>query len=158
MLWNHDIPRCTFDDGAGHTTEVTVIAGQLGEKRAPSPPPRSWAARQDTDVAIWSIRMQPHAAWTVPPAAHPSTVRTLLARLVEKGALRFEMSANRYVYRAAVTRQRCVRQESRTFLDKVFGGDVNSLLAHFVKEAGLSEEELVALKRLATKNSDSNGK
>lgn len=82
---------------------------------------------------------------------NPSTVRTLLARLVEKGALRFETNANRYIYRAAVTRQRCVRQESRTFLEKVFGGDVNSLLAHFVKEAGLSEEDLKGLKRLAAK-------
>lgn len=82
---------------------------------------------------------------------NPSTVRTLLARLVEKGALLFETSGNRYVYRAAVTRQRCVRQESRTFLDKVFGGDVNSLLAHFVKEAGLSEAELDQLKKLAAK-------
>jgi BlaI family penicillinase repressor len=80
-----------------------------------------------------------------------STVRTLLARLVEKGTLRFEANANRYVYRAAITRQCCVRQESRSFLDKIFGGDVNSLLAHFVRESGVSAEELDSLKRLAAR-------
>src|SRR5258707_2884988 len=64
MLWSRDIPRCTFDD-AGRSTEVTVVAGQLEGKRAPSPPPRSWASRPDTDVAIWCIRMQPGASWTL---------------------------------------------------------------------------------------------
>src|SRR3954468_6971711 len=45
MLWNEDIPVCTFTDEAGRTTEVSVIAGQLDGKRAPAPPPHSWAAR-----------------------------------------------------------------------------------------------------------------
>ena len=52
MLWNGDIPRCAFTDDAGRATEVTVVAGKLGGKRAPTPPPRSWALRPETDVAI----------------------------------------------------------------------------------------------------------
>src|SRR5260221_12740906 len=66
-----------------------------------------------------------------------STIRTLLARLVEKGALAYDVDGARYIYRAAVTRERCVRQEGRSFLDKVFGGDVGALLAHFVADAAL---------------------
>jgi redox-sensitive bicupin YhaK (pirin superfamily) len=77
MLWNEGIPRQRFTDAAGRTTEVTVVAGMLEGARAPSPPPRSWASRPDTDVAIWSIRMDAGASWTLPPAAHASTVRTL---------------------------------------------------------------------------------
>jgi redox-sensitive bicupin YhaK (pirin superfamily) len=77
MLWAHAIPRCTFPDDAGRTTEVTVVAGQLDGRRAPSPPPRSWASRPDADVAIWSIRMEGGAVWSLPPAAGPRTVRSL---------------------------------------------------------------------------------
>ena len=77
MLWDRDIPRCVFSDEAGRKTEVTVVAGRLDGKRAPPPPPRSWASRPDTDVAIWCVRMEPGAVWTLPPASHPKAVRTL---------------------------------------------------------------------------------
>jgi quercetin 2,3-dioxygenase len=77
MLWSRDIPRCEFTDDAGRGTEVTVFAGQLAGKRPPAPPPRSWASRPDADVAIWSIRMQPGAVFTLPPAASAATARTL---------------------------------------------------------------------------------
>ncbi len=77
MLWSQDIPRSTFTDDAGRKTEVTVVAGQIEAARAPAPPPRSWAARRDTDVAIWCIRLEPGARWTLPAAASAATVRTL---------------------------------------------------------------------------------
>lgn len=76
------------------------------------------------------------------------TIRTLLARLVEKGVLKATQDGNRYVYTPAVTRQRCVRQESRTFLQKVFGGDVSSLMLHFAKESNLSAEDIKRLKQM----------
>ena len=56
-----------------------------------------------------------------------STIRTLLARLVQKGALDYEVDGSRYIYRAAVSREQCVRQEGRSFLEKAFGGDVKAL-------------------------------
>ncbi len=71
MLWDHGIPR--IHDGG---TEVTVIAGRLGASAPLAPPPNSWAARSEADVAIWSIRMQPHATWTL-PATLATTNRTL---------------------------------------------------------------------------------
>jgi hypothetical protein len=76
MLWSHAVPTTVVRDAAGLTTTLTVVAGQLGDLRAPSPPPRSWAARPDTDVAIWTIKMAPGAKWTLPPAAR-GTNRTL---------------------------------------------------------------------------------
>jgi redox-sensitive bicupin YhaK (pirin superfamily) len=63
MLWHENIPR-VVRDGA----EVTVVAGRLDGMTAPAPPPRSWAARPDSDVAIWTIRLEPHARWTLPGA------------------------------------------------------------------------------------------
>jgi BlaI family transcriptional regulator, penicillinase repressor len=77
-----------------------------------------------------------------------STIRTLLARLVEKGALAYDVAGSRYIYRAAVSRQRCVRQEGRSFLEKAFGGDVAALLAHFVAEASLETGQIEQLRRL----------
>jgi redox-sensitive bicupin YhaK (pirin superfamily) len=43
----------------------------------PAPPPSSWAARPEADVAIWHLVAEPGAAWTLPTAAVPATVRTL---------------------------------------------------------------------------------
>lgn len=77
-----------------------------------------------------------------------STIRTLLARLVEKGALAYDVDGSRYIYRAAVSREQCVRQESRSFLQKAFGGDVAALLAHFVEEASLDRDQIEQLRRL----------
>lgn len=74
------------------------------------------------------------------------TVRTLLSRLVDKEILTYEVDGNRYVYKARVTRQRCVRTEGRSFVNKVFGGDVKSLLLHFVDDAGLDAEDLKKLR------------
>src|SRR4051812_49142438 len=77
-----------------------------------------------------------------------STIRTLLARLVEKGALAYDVDGARYIYRAAASRRRCVRQEGRSFLEKAFGGDVAALLAHFVQEASLDREQIEQLRQL----------
>jgi BlaI family penicillinase repressor len=77
-----------------------------------------------------------------------STIRTLLARLVEKGALEYKVDGPRYIYKVAVSRRQCVRQKSRSFLEKAFGGDVGALLAHFVTEAPLSQAQIEHLHKL----------
>ncbi|MDB4937234.1 MAG: Pirin protein [Labilithrix sp.] len=77
MLWSKDTPRVTITDDQQRVTEVEVVAGQLDGRRAPPPPPHSWAARADTDVAIWTIHMQAGATWTLPPANDERSVRTL---------------------------------------------------------------------------------
>ena len=76
MLWAEDIPVIEFADNDGQITTVTIVAGPLHENIPPSPPPGSWAARPDTDVAIWRIAMTPGARWSLPPAAD-GTLRTL---------------------------------------------------------------------------------
>jgi hypothetical protein len=76
MLWDHTIPRHVARDDQDRSTEVTVVAGALGDARPPSSPPDSWASRADSDVAIWSIHMAPDARWTLPPARR-GTSRTL---------------------------------------------------------------------------------
>lgn len=66
MLWNERIPRVVVPDEAGRIAEVTVAAGGLLGQSPPPPPPNSWAARPEAEVAIWSVRMEPGAAFAFP--------------------------------------------------------------------------------------------
>lgn len=76
MLWAGATPAHRAEDDAGRSTEVTIVAGRLGDVSPPPPPPHSWAVRPDADVAIWTIVMAPGARWTLPPAS-PHSNRTL---------------------------------------------------------------------------------
>ncbi len=75
MMWAPTVPKIAVKDDAGRGTEVTVVAGRLGERLPLAPPPRSWARRPDSDVAIWTIRMDPGARWKLPAAAPGSNRR-----------------------------------------------------------------------------------
>lgn len=100
-----------------------------------------WQLRQATAAEVIQ-RLTPHTGWS------HRTVRTLLSRLVDKGALIAEQDGHRYQYRPAVTRNRCIREAGRSFLDKVFGGDPAELLTHFVRDSEISTEDAAELKRL----------
>jgi BlaI family transcriptional regulator, penicillinase repressor len=78
-----------------------------------------------------------------------NTVRTLLTRLVEKGALRAENnSAGVREFSPAVAREECVRAESESFLQRVFQGAAKPLLIHFAANSKLTPDEVRELKRL----------
>jgi redox-sensitive bicupin YhaK (pirin superfamily) len=77
MFWDKDVPRHRVIDSGGKRVEVTVIAGALEGLVAPEPPPDSWAANPQADVAIWSIVLEEGAEWTVPPARDAAIARTL---------------------------------------------------------------------------------
>ncbi len=57
MLWKEDIPVHRVEDKDGRSTEITVVAGSIGDVAAPPPTPDSWAARTENEVAIWLIKM-----------------------------------------------------------------------------------------------------
>jgi BlaI family penicillinase repressor len=78
-----------------------------------------------------------------------NTVRTLLTRLVEKGALKTsENASGTRTYLPAVKRETCVRAESQSFLDRIFGGAAKPLLVHFAQNSKLTAEEIKELKKL----------
>src|SRR3569832_724515 len=78
MFWSGDIPRLTHKDSEGRETVVAVVVGLLfGAGPALAPPPESWAAQAESDVAIFTVRMEPGAAWTLPAAKGQGTKRTL---------------------------------------------------------------------------------
>lgn len=79
---------------------------------------------------------------------HPRTIRTLLARLVEKGALKFSQEGKRYLYEAKITMEACVHHESRSFIDRVFGGAPASMLINLARHTEFSPDEIKQLRKL----------
>ena len=77
MFWREDIARVLTQDGQGKTTEVACIAGTLGDAKGLPPPPDSWASQPGSDLAIWTIRMEPGARWILPAATGQGTRRML---------------------------------------------------------------------------------
>jgi redox-sensitive bicupin YhaK (pirin superfamily) len=71
MFWDRTIPRL---ETPGVT--VRVIAGSLGGAEPPTPPPSSWASRGESDLGIWTLKLQPGASYTLPPA-RPTSNRVL---------------------------------------------------------------------------------
>jgi redox-sensitive bicupin YhaK (pirin superfamily) len=70
MFWSEQVPRHAALDEDGRRTEVTVIAGAFGDGPRPlRPPPRSYASRARADIAIWTLKMAPHARIALPIAS-----------------------------------------------------------------------------------------
>lgn len=76
------------------------------------------------------------------------TVKTLLGRLLKKGALKHEPYKNLYLYSPAVTEEDCVRAESESFLEQVFDNSVGSLMLHFARHRKLTKEEAAELRKI----------
>ena len=69
MLWRESIPNYIHTDSNQKKTTLEVIAGKLGDKVAVAPPPDSWAADEKNEVAVWNIKMQAGATFTLPKAS-----------------------------------------------------------------------------------------
>ncbi len=79
---------------------------------------------------------------------HPKTVKTYLTRLVNKRAVDFRKEGRAYLYAPLVNEKECIDAASESFLDRVFGGSLRPMLAHFVECKKLSPQEIRELKRL----------
>ena len=76
MFWDSQIPKESHGDEAGKKTEITVVAGPIGDSKPLSPPPDSWASQDENQVAVWTFEMEPGAQWTI-PAGESGLNRTL---------------------------------------------------------------------------------
>lgn len=81
------------------------------------------------------------------PTWHPVTAKTLLNRLVKKGALGYDQEGRAYVYRPLVEERDCVSSETNSFLERVFAGSLKTMVSHFVEEKKLSDKQLEELRR-----------
>jgi predicted transcriptional regulator len=76
------------------------------------------------------------------------TVKSLLNRLLKKKAIRAERDGRRYLYTPLLSREKYVSQESKGLLDRLFGGRVAPLVAHFSEQRKLSKKDSAELRRL----------
>ena len=83
-----------------------------------------------------------HSDWAEP------TIKTLLNRLLKKGAIRAEREGRRYLYSPVLTREAWVASQSEGVLDRLFGGRVAPLVAHFSERGKLTRDDIDELKRL----------
>lgn len=78
----------------------------------------------------------------------PKTIQTMLLRLVKKGALSNEKQGRVFIYIPLVMEDEYRAGASRKFLDRFYGGDLNSMVLNFVKEDQLSPAEIEELKAI----------
>ena len=81
------------------------------------------------------------------PTWHPVTAKTRLNRLVRKGALGYEQQGRAYLYKPLVDEQSCVSAVSSSFLDRVFGGSLTSMVAYFVENRKLTPKQAKDLRK-----------
>jgi BlaI family penicillinase repressor len=109
-------------------------------------------AEWDIMTVVW--RRAPVAACAVVEELQESkqwtlaTVRTLLRRLTNKGALRQQVEGKRYLYTPLVSMDACVRQESESFWKRVLGRAPSAALIQLVERAELSKEDIEELRRI----------
>lgn len=80
--------------------------------------------------------------WSMP------TVKTLLSRLVTKGAVETEVDGRRFLYTPTIKRSDYVGHESRRLVDRLFGGSPASLFAQLAESEALTDEDLVEIENL----------
>lgn len=83
-----------------------------------------------------------------------TTVKTLLGRLLKKGAIKAAQDHRRYLYSPVLTRDRWLSFESQRLLRRMFGGRLAPLVAHFGQHHRLSKQDIAELKRLVAQISD----
>jgi len=78
----------------------------------------------------------------------PKTIKTLINRLSKKGAVKFQKEGRKYRYYPAVSEDKCVRTETRSFLRRVYRGAGRPMLAAFLEDAELSPEDVKEFKKI----------
>ncbi|GAB2880187.1 BlaI/MecI/CopY family transcriptional regulator [Pseudoduganella ginsengisoli] len=77
-----------------------------------------------------------------------ATIKTLINRLLKKGAISATQEGRRYLYSPALKREAWLTQESVSMLERLFGGRVAPLVAHFSKQRKLSKRDIAELRRI----------
>jgi BlaI family penicillinase repressor len=77
-----------------------------------------------------------------------ATIKTLLNRLLNKGAVTAIKDGRRYLYSPVLKREDWLMRESKGLLDRLFGGRVAPLVAHVSEQRKLSKKDIAELKKL----------
>lgn len=78
----------------------------------------------------------------------PTTIQTMLKRLVNKKALTYEKQSRVFVYTPLIQQDEYIRQKSNSFLDRFYDGNIVSMLSSYLKDEKLSDSEIDSLRSL----------
>ena len=82
------------------------------------------------------------------------TIKTLLNRLLKKGAVTAAKEGRRYLYSPSLTREAWVAQQSEGLVNRLFGGRLAPLVAHFSEQGRLSDADVLELRKLLEEMDD----
>ena len=88
----------------------------------------------------------------------PKTIQTLIKRLVTKGALSYEKQSRVFVYTPLIEEKKYIGQESHSFLERYYEGDITAMLSAYIEDDKLSESEIDTLRSLLAKGSKDKAK
>lgn len=124
----------------------------------PTPPVPISDAEAQVMRQLW--QRAPQAADEIAAALSPkqgwalATVKTLLNRLLKKGAVTAERDGRRFLYAPAVAQDAWVADTGLSLIDRLFGGRLAPLVAQFASERKLSADDIAALKALLKEQGD----
>jgi predicted transcriptional regulator len=101
-----------------------------------------WAAGQPLTAAEVAERIGAERGWSL------ATVKTMLSRLISKGALKHREDGRRFLYSPTIRREAYVGTESRRFVERLFGGRLSPLVARLAEEDALDDEDIAAIEAL----------
>lgn len=101
-----------------------------------------WARSPVTAADIIEELTRSDSTW------HPVTAKTLINRLVKKGALGYDQDGRAYLYRPLVSERECVNAVSASFLERVFSGSLSGMVAHFVEHRKLTPKQVRELRKV----------
>lgn len=79
------------------------------------------------------------------------TIQTLIKRLVNKGVLTYEKNSRVFVYTPVVKESEYISQESNSFLNRYYDGDITAMLSAYIQNDKLSKTEIETLRALLSK-------
>jgi BlaI family penicillinase repressor len=88
----------------------------------------------------------------------PKTIQTLIKRLVNKGAVTYEKQSRMFVYTPAIKENEYIGQESNSFLNRYYDGNITTMLSAYIENDKLSESELDSLRTLLSQTPKKGGK
>ncbi len=101
-----------------------------------------WGAAQPLTAAEVSDRIDATRGWSL------ATVKTMLSRLAAKGVISHREDGRRFLYSPAIQREAYVGNESRRFVERLFGGRLSPLVARLAEGDGLDDEDIAAIEAL----------
>ncbi|MBD7939166.1 MULTISPECIES: penicillinase repressor BlaI [Cytobacillus] len=92
--------------------------------------------------------LQKHTDWK------PKTIRTLLDRLVQKSVVAVDKSQKVYTFSPLYSQEECQKAETQSFIQRIYGGTLKSMLVHFIQDEKLSDKDIKELRTILDEKPD----